>query len=115
RFFEEAEFLVEFDQLVGRARAITFGLRAADIGIIELPLQPARRRRGAPPRGLYPLVQSAAPASAPTAPLAAHLRYSRRITGTVRPCPASVRKMPSRMPRSATPTRAAGQRSMMPS
>src|SRR3546814_9136231 len=55
--FRSAEFLVELDQLVGGARTIALGLRAPDIGVVELPLQPARRRCGAPPRGLHPFVQ----------------------------------------------------------
>src|SRR3546814_8981120 len=49
-------------QLVGGARPITLGLRAPDIGVVELSLQPARRRCGAPPRRLHPFVQPAAAA-----------------------------------------------------
>src|SRR3546814_20729433 len=56
RLFQKAEFLVEFDQLVGGARPITLGLRAPDIGVVELSLQPARRRCGAPPRRLHPFL-----------------------------------------------------------
>ena len=40
---EEAEPLVELDQLVGGARAIALGLGAPDIGIVQLPLEPAGR------------------------------------------------------------------------
>ena len=38
---EQAEALVELEQFVGGAAAIALGLGAADIGIVELPLEPA--------------------------------------------------------------------------
>ena len=38
---QQAELLVEFDQLVGRAAAIAVGLGALDVGIVELARQPA--------------------------------------------------------------------------
>src|SRR3546814_2526652 len=88
RLFQKAEFLVEFDQLVGGARPITLGLRAPDIGVVELSLQPARRRCGAPPRRLHPFVQPAAAAarSLGAAALAPDpRRYIRRLTCTVPP------------------------------
>src|SRR6476661_1054457 len=89
--FEEPEPLVELKQLVGRTAAVVFRLSALDIGIVELPLQPARRRDFATLGGPDPLH---------------NFQPSRAI---------SDRRMPSRMPRSATPRFFAGQISMMAS
>ena len=56
RALEEVELLVELDQLVGRAAAVAFGPGLLDVRIVELPLEPAHRRRGAPAAGLDPPV-----------------------------------------------------------
>ena len=39
---QEREFLVEFLQLVGGAAAIALGLRAGDVRIVQLPVEPER-------------------------------------------------------------------------
>jgi hypothetical protein len=49
---EEAEFVVEFEDLVGRAPAIALAPRAAR-RVVQLPLQPARGGQLAPPRRLH--------------------------------------------------------------
>ena len=41
RPLEQTETLVEFDQLIGRARSIAFRLGAPDIGVVELAFEPA--------------------------------------------------------------------------
>ena len=40
---QQSEALVELEQLVGRAAAVILGLGALDIGVVELPLEPAGR------------------------------------------------------------------------
>ena len=42
---EQAEAVVDLDQLVGGAGAVAFGAGAGDIGVVELALEPAGRRR----------------------------------------------------------------------
>ena len=50
--FEEMQFVVDLDQLVGRARAIAVALGARDIRIVELAFEPERRGKRALLRGL---------------------------------------------------------------
>ena len=57
---EQPEALVELEQLIGGAAAVILRLGAAHIGIVQLPLEPAGRRGGAPPGGLDPLPRAAA-------------------------------------------------------
>src|SRR6056297_1246938 len=59
---EKAEFVVKLHDLERRAPAIAFKLRALDIGVIQLPLQPARRRRPSAPCRLDLDCQVALPA-----------------------------------------------------
>jgi hypothetical protein len=71
---QEAEPLVEFGQLVRRAAAISVGLGATHIGVVELPLEPADRARLATLGSLDPLpVALAAPAHWPL--LTGHIRH----------------------------------------
>ena len=54
---QQAEFLVELDQLVGRAAAIAIGLGLPDVRIVELAFEPAHLARGAALGGLDPLAR----------------------------------------------------------
>ena len=89
---QQPEALVELEQFVGGAAAVILRLGALDVGIVELPLEPARRRDFAALRGLRSRFTRCQP--------------SRAI---------SERRMPSRMPRSAMPRFSAGQISMIAS
>src|SRR4030095_13002726 len=40
---QEAEPLLELEQFVGGAAAIALSLSAADVGVVQLPFEPARR------------------------------------------------------------------------
>src|SRR3546814_15256148 len=80
------EFLVQFDQLEGGAAAPSFRLGAADIGVVQMPFEPAGRLGRAPFRRLDPNLASAR---------APHIMPPSR---SIR-----LRHMPSRLPRSATP------------
>src|SRR5690606_16065097 len=108
---EKPETLVELEQLVRGPAAIAFGLGLLDVGVVELALEPPRRGRRAP-------------ASRPDTPVhilsrAAHSApffRRRRAVCAAKPSASAAmrpRRMPSRMPRSATPSRGAGQRSRM--
>ena len=88
---EQPEALVELEQLVRGAAAIILGPGALDVGVVELAFEPARRRNFAALGGLEPLH---------------NCQPSRAI---------NERRMPSRMPRSATPRFLAGQISMIAS
>src|SRR5690606_26040479 len=113
RALEQAEALVELAQLVGRAAAVAFGLGPLDIRIVELPLEPAHRRGRAPAAGLDAAVGVLA-GTAHAEPC-----FSRRSAACVSSPSASaairLRRMPSRIPRSATPSRSAGQMSRIAS
>ena len=61
--YQKMESVIQFHDLVGRASAIPFGLGAFDIGIVELPLQPARRTELAAPGGLHLDLQVTLPSS----------------------------------------------------
>src|SRR4029079_15268911 len=88
---QKPEAFVELEQFIGRPTAVIFRLGATDVRIVELPLEPARRRD-------FPTLGGAD---------ALHrCQPSRAIIE---------RKMPSRMPRSATPRFLAGQISMIAS
>ena len=45
---QNAILVVDLDELVGGARAISIALCGGDVGIVELTLEPALRRRGMP-------------------------------------------------------------------
>ena len=89
--FQQPEPLVELQQLVGGTAAVVLRLGAPDVRVVQLPFEPARRGDFAALGSLDPLHSS---------------QPSRAI---------SERKMPSRMPRSATPRFSAGQISMIAS
>ena len=85
---QHVEAVVELDQLVGGARAQALALGRGDVGVVELALQPARRRHAAPARGADPLRKPAAarrprlgrrcPCRARRRPCAPRLRPRRR-------------------------------------
>ncbi|EPX85957.1 hypothetical protein ruthe_01679 [Rubellimicrobium thermophilum DSM 16684] len=110
---QKAEAVVDLDQLVGRARAIAFGLCAPDIGVVELPFEPAGRGQLAPLGGLHAHRQiapsacggpagrcsghGAAPCAARPSPVTASYGASRRGREPGRP--ARRRALPRRPPR----------------
>src|SRR5262249_13924159 len=49
---EQAEAVIDLDQLVGGAGAIAFGAGAGDVRVVQLPLEPAGGGGGAAPGGL---------------------------------------------------------------
>src|SRR3546814_16641284 len=76
---QKVEAVVELGQLEGGQRAIAALARLGDVGVVELALQPAGGRRGAPLGGLHPDLEAAplavpparaAPAAPPPAPRA---------------------------------------------
>src|SRR5690606_32975677 len=97
RALEEAEPLVQLDQLVGGTAAIALRLGALHIGIVELPFEPARRADPPAPGRADPRPGAAA--------RPAHIAWPSLAI--------SARNMPSRMPRSAMPSVSAGQMSMI--
>ena len=50
-------FLVDLQQLVGRARPVALAAGLRDIGVVELALEPQGRGEGALARGLHPRLQ----------------------------------------------------------
>src|SRR5690606_27547839 len=110
---EQAEPVVEFDQLVRGAAPVAFGFGLLDVRVVELPLEPASGRGGATARGSDPPVRILARAAhEPTCfnPRKAAWAASPSASAAISP-----RRIPSRIPRSATPSRSAGQMSRMPS
>ena len=111
---QQAELVVELHQLERGARAQALLLRGADIGVVQLPLQPFLRRGGAAARGAQLDGQAAR-----TRRLLGHRvrpagggAHRRRASGRrlrLRDWRIIRSSMPSRRPRSATVTSAIGQ------
>ena len=87
---KEAKLVVQLHDLEGGAPAIALGPGAGHVGIVQLPLQPARRRQLAPPRGLY--LHGQIPLATPRCVLAGRflghgppLLFAKSIPGEPRP------------------------------
>src|SRR5262249_23562179 len=104
---EQAVFVVELDQLIGRARAEAFLLRLGYVRVVELALEPTRRGDLAPARGLDARLEAAFAIA-----LAGHQRVLRPKVPSALMRPT---RMPSRRPRSATRRRRAGKASRIAS
>src|SRR5699024_7722179 len=107
---------VDLQQLEGGPRAIASRPCLGHPGIVELPLQPAHRRRTPALRRSYPLPKLAlpTPGRAATALAAATLAAPRLaghgVRGPAKSCSIIRVSIPSRRPRSATRRRDRGQR-----
>ena len=77
---QEAEPVVDLDELVGRAAAVALGPRPRHVGVVELALEPERRGELAALGGLdpHPQVAPAAPGARPPGPVAAALTPAAR-------------------------------------
>ena len=64
---EELQLVVNLEQLVGRSPAVAVPLGGGDVGVVQLPLQPARRRVLPPARRLHPYGEITALARGATA------------------------------------------------
>src|SRR5512139_1705752 len=96
---QQAELLVQFEQFVSGTASIAFRLGLSDIRIVKLPLEPTGRTYLSSLGGLQPLLR--------TRSSAAHNTYPSRAI--------KVRRIPSRMPRSAMPRVSAGHMSRIAS
>src|SRR5690606_30228043 len=109
--FQQGEFLIEFDEFESRPAAPALCLRAFDIGIVQLPLEPAGRALLAP----ADLVEAALRVAAAAAHVPVPECSDAWAWAPSRSVLIRLRNMPSRMPRSATPSRGAGQMSRIDS
>ena len=82
--FQQPVFLVQLQDLEGRARSVSLALCRHDIGVVQLPLQPAGGRCRPPPGRADPLLDHALAgdriAAAATAPRPAGTTASRSVT-----------------------------------
>src|SRR5690606_39510398 len=103
---DQLVLVVDSDLLEGRARAVAFRLRAVDVRIVQMALQPASRRFLQPGLLLHPRRQRPRAAAAPARTLARLLHRggtsplpSRRLRRQTPSSAISSDSMPSRRPR----------------